>query len=308
MGKTDVGIEVAKRLNGEIISVDSRQIYRHMDIGTAKPSQDDLGKARHHCIDIIKPNETYSAGRFGRDTRRVIQELQDKEILPILVGGSGLYFQAILDGFFVDNADYSTIRSDLKQRLAREGLQSLYAELGQLDPMTHTRLADNDTQRILRALEVAQGGTTLSSRWKEESIGPLICTPLAFCLDMERHKLYQRIDRRVDFMMQNAFVDEVKRLVEMGYSGDCPGMATVGYAEILSYLDGKCSLSTSVDLIKRRSRRYAKRQLTWFRKDRRLRWLNLSKWGKRGIVTRITTQYKLHSNHKFAGYQGGFWY
>ena len=294
VGKTGVAIEAAKLLNGEIISADSRQIYRCMDIGTAKPNQHDLENARHYCIDIKNPDETYSAGYFGEDARKLIHELHRKEILPILVGGSGLYLQAVLDGFFVDTADYSSIRSWLKQRLARGELGPLYAELGKLDPIAHSRLAPNDTKRILRALEVAQGGTTLSSRWWNESVEPLTCTPLAFCLTLERRELYNRIDQRVDWMVRNDLVGEVKRLAKMGYGRNCPGMTTVGYIEILDYLEGKCSLKSSVDLIKRRSRRYAKRQLTWFRKDRRLRWLDLGKWGKRGILARVSDQYKQH--------------
>lgn len=306
VGKTGVAIEAAKLLNGEIISADSRQIYRYMDIGTAKPTQDDLEKARHYCIDIKNPDETYSAGNFGEDARKLIHELHCRKILPILVGGSGLYLQAVLDGFFVDKADYSSIRLRMKQRLARGGLEPMYAELGKLDPMAHSLLAPNDTQRILRALEVAQGGTTLSSHWWNESVRPLTCTTLAFCLALERRELYNRIDQRVDWMVRNDLVGEVKRLVKMGYGRDCPGMATVGYIEILDYLEGKCSLKSSVDLIKRRSRRYAKRQLTWFRKDRRLRWLDLAKWGKGGILARVSAQYRQHCKNEFSGLIGGF--
>ena len=296
VGKTGIGIEIARLLHGEIISADSRQIYRHMDIGTAKPSEGELEIARHHCINIRNPDETYSAGHFGRDARSLILELNGRGILPIIVGGSGLYLQAALDGLFEENADYGSIRSRLKQRLARDGLQELYAELGKLDPVAHSRLSANDTQRILRALEVVLGGTNLSSHWGEESIGPLDCTPLAFCMELERDRLYHRIDRRVDFMMRNSLVDEVERLAAMGYGRDCPGLDTVGYREILDYLEGKCSLSTAVDLIKHRSRRYAKRQLTWFRKDRRLRWLDLGRWGRKGVLSRIATQYYLQSN------------
>ena len=295
-GKTSLAIEIATRLRGEIISIDSRQIFRHMDIGTAKPDPNALAQVKHHFVNIKNPDESYSAGRFGQEVRQLINSLHQEKILPVLVGGSGLYLQAVLDGFFEDESDHEEIRSWLRERMAEEGLQSLHAELGKLDPLAQARLSPNDAPRVLRALELAHGqGGALSLQWQERPARPLECIPLAFCLTMARDRLYRRIDQRVEAMMRKGLLDEVRRLVEMGYGRDCRVMGTLGYQEILNYLDGRCSLAAAVNLIKRRSRQYAKRQLTWFRKDRRLRWLNLDVWARQGVLERITGHYEFQT-------------
>lgn len=286
--KTEIGIRVAQKLgNAEIVSVDSRQVYRYMNIGTAKPSRDELGLVRHHFIDVKDPDERYSAGHFGREARALITELWEKVIVPVLVGGSGMYLQAIVDGFFVEGVDYSDARKILRQRLEEEGLKVLFEELGRLDPQAQARLGANDAQRIMRALEVAYGGTGMTGKWKEQEDTFFDGVPPMFCLTMGREKLYRNIDQRVDRMVSNGLVDEVKELVEKGYGRGCHAMGTLGYLEILDYMDGRISLEEAVGLIQSRSRRYAKRQWTWFRRDRRLRWLDLDVWGARGVKERI---------------------
>lgn len=292
VGKTAVGIEIAKKVGGEIISVDSRQVYRHMDIGTAKPTSEEQDAVRHHLIDIREPDKPYSAGQFGQDARRIIRELVDNNTAAILVGGSGLYLEAVVDGFFADDIEHSQLRVLLKERLAQEGLAPLYEELGHLDPLAHSRLASGDAQRILRALELAHdGGGGLLERWQHTALDPLACMPLVFCLSMDRDRLYQRIDQRVDRMVEQGLVEEVRQLVAMGYGRNTPAMGTMGYQEIMAYLAGEYSLESAVDLVKRRSRQYAKRQVTWFRRDRRLRWLNLGIWGAEGVFERILAQF-----------------
>ena len=167
-GKTGIGIKVAQKLgNAEIVSVDSRQIYRYMNIGTAKPNRDELESIRHHFIDVKDPDECYSAGSFGHEGRALIAELWEKKIIPVLVGGSGMYLQAIVDGLFVDGNDYSDTRQVLRQRLEEEGLEALFEELGRLDPQAQARLGANDAQRIMRALEVAYGGMEITGKRRE---------------------------------------------------------------------------------------------------------------------------------------------
>ena len=287
-GKTRLGIQVARELGGEVISVDSRQIYRYMDIGTAKPSRSEQALARHHFIDIKNPDQRFSAGQFGKQARELIGQMQNRGVLPVLVGGSGLYLQATLDGFFEDRADHTGFRTQMQQRLKKEGLQILYDELGQLDPLAQARLSPRDTHRITRALEVAcLGERKLSERWVEEAAVPLECIPVAFCLKRQRDRLYRRIEQRVDAMMAQGLLEEVEELIARGYGRESCAMGTLAYQEILDYLDGTCSLAQAVETIKRRTRRYAKRQLTWFRRDRRLRWLDLDQWGNQGACERI---------------------
>jgi tRNA dimethylallyltransferase len=292
-GKTYLGIQVAKELGGEIISVDSRQIYRYMDIGTAKPDKAEQDQIPHHFINIANPDQCYSAGQFGRDVRKCIEQLGKRGVVPILVGGSGLYLQAVLNGFFEDSTDYAEIREILIRRLEDEGLEALYEELGELDPLAHARLSPRDGQRIMRALEVAHGsGESLVEHRNRAPEEPLNCIPLGVCLTMNREALYKRIDQRVEAMMQKGLLEEVEKLVKMGYGRGHYGMETFGYKELLDYLDGHYSLEEATNTVKRKSRQYAKRQLTWFRKDRRLRWLDVDAWGSQGIGERIIAQYR----------------
>ena len=260
-----------------------------MNIGTAKPDAAELQRVQHHFIDIADPDQQYSAGRFGREARQLIEERG--QAIPILVGGSGLYLQAVLDGFFEDDTDYANIRRKLQNRLVEEGASSLYSELSRVDPVTHARLEANDVQRILRALEVAiksrQGLSELRENKRE---APLHCIPLAFCLNRDREQLYRRIDERVDQMVEAGFLDEVRFLVKRGYDRNTWAMRTFGYEEMLRFIAGECRWDEAIKSIKRRSRQYAKRQLTWFRRDRRMRWLNFDEWGEEGVLDRMISQ------------------
>ena len=286
-GKTAVGIEVAERAGGEIISVDSRQVYRYMDIGTAKPSVSEQERVTHHFVDLRDPDQAYSAGSFGREARDRISHLQKSGVLPILVGGSGLYLQAVIDGFFTDDCDYSAVRSELKARLASVGIEPLLDELRAIDPGAADRLRPTDVQRVVRALEMGRlGAGSQQARWRRDAEEALDCTPVGFCLFRQRELLNAGIDRRVHVMVEAGLVEEVAALRDRGY-GNVPTMATFGYGEIGDYLDGNRSLSDAIELIQRRSRRYAKRQLTWFRHDRRMRWLDVDDVSPSGVVDRI---------------------
>ncbi len=292
-GKTEIALELAKRLaRVEIISVDSRQVFRHMDIGTAKPTLEQRKQCPHHFIDIINPDQSYSAGEFTRRARCLIEKISSKGGVSLLVGGTGLYWQSVVDGFFEDETDYEQIRIALQSQLEREGLEALYDELGRLDPITQARLEPGDTQRIIRGLEVAlMGGKTLSARWREiEGVGFKSQIQM-IRLSMDRNRLYERIDKRVEQMVEQGLVGEVRELLEMGYDRKTPALGTLGYLEIVDYLDGVHSLEEAKDQIKRRTRNFAKRQNTWFRRDRRLRELDLEVWGERGVIKRIIEEW-----------------
>jgi len=296
-GKTAVGIQLAEALGqAEIISADSRQVYRFMDIGTAKPTKNERERARHHFLDVKNPDQTYSAGDFGKEARGVMKQLWRGDSIPLLIGGSGLYLQAALEGLFVDEPDLGGIRKELMHRLKREGLPALYDDLEREDPVARREVNPNDAPRIMRALEMAYKGKKGGTK-KKGFAGLVEGIPLIFCLGMDRERLYQRIDKRVEVMMENGLVEEVEGLIKRGYGRECPGLGTLGYAETLDFIDGLCRFKEAKELIKSRSRKYAKRQLTWFRRDRRLRWLDLDRWGEKGIIERILAQYQAENTN-----------
>ncbi|NKB67261.1 MAG: tRNA (adenosine(37)-N6)-dimethylallyltransferase MiaA [Candidatus Latescibacteria bacterium] len=292
VGKTDLGLELAQWLGSPIISVDARQLYCYMDIGTAKPTQQQLCRVEHHMIDCKMPDQQYSAGQFGRDARLLVEGIWQKGKVPVLVGGSGFYLQALLDGFYEDLGDYSAQRSQLLKQQAEGDLASMWQELGRLDPVVQGRLAPNDAQRIVRALEVArQGGGSLSTLWKRRSV-PLPGVVFLFGLIRNRERIYRRIEQRADSMFAQGLIEEVRYILAKGYSPDSYGLSTMGYREVVECLQGKASLDSGKTMIKRRTRQYAKRQLTWFRRDRRIRWIDLDRVGFEGALGRM----KAHIN------------
>ena len=301
-GKTEIALEVAQHLpKAEIISADSRQIYRYMDIGTAKPTAEQQNQCPHHLLDVINPEENYSAGAYERAARRIIKQVWNRGRLPMMVGGTGLYWQTALDGCFEDDftatsdatTEYAPVRTELQNRLYCEGLASLYEELGRRDPVAQARLQPGDTQRVLRALEVAMVGKgTLSALWRERKGQPLMQRPQMICLIMERSRLYERIDQRVEQMVEQGWIEEVRSLREMGYDPSNSALGTLGYLEICSALAGHCPWKEAVDRTKQRTRHLAKRQITWCRRDRRLRELDIDIWGKAGVVQRIVSEWE----------------
>ncbi|MBC8184342.1 tRNA (adenosine(37)-N6)-dimethylallyltransferase MiaA [candidate division KSB1 bacterium] len=276
VGKTAISFKLANRLkNVEIISADSRQVYKYMDIGTAKPRKDELEKVNHYFIDIKLPDEYYSAGMYGRDARKKIEQLFESGKTPIVVGGSGLYIRALVDGFFEKQIADAEVRQRLKNELQQYGVTPLYERLQQVDEITAGKIHHNDGQRIVRALEVYElTGKPLSKFQKETSVKADFI-PVFVGLNRERKLLYQVVEKRVDLMIKNGLVDEVSKLKEMGFVPPLNSLRTVGYRETFEYLANKIDFSEMVRLIKQRSRNYAKRQLTWFRQDKRIKWFNL---------------------------------
>lgn len=276
VGKTEVALQLAPRLDAEIVSADSRQVYRHLNIGTAKPSPEDLARVPHHLIDLLDPDEDYNAGFFARDGRRVIDDILGRGHLPLVVGGSGLYIRALVDGFYDANVRDPELKRVLQERAAREGTPRLHAELAAVDPQTAARLHPNDTQRVIRALEVIQlTGRPFSELQSRENV-PADFDPFFVGLQRQRSELYAMIDARVEAMIRAGLVEEVRGLQKLGYGPQLNALQTVGYREVFQFLRGEIGEEEMIAEIKKNSRRYAKRQLTWFRRDPRIVWIDVT--------------------------------
>ncbi len=280
VGKTDLSICVADKINGEIISADSRQIYRYMDIGTAKVEKEYRDKIKHHMIDIVDPNEEFSVSDFKKITMEIIDDINKKRKIPLLVGGTGLYINSIVYEIdFTNVASNKTIREHYESILLEKGKQFLYELLMEKDYDTATKLNINDTKRIIRALEVYDVTKIPMSKQNKDFRKPSSKYNLImYLLYMDRSKLYDRINARVDKMIEDELIDEVETLLKSGYEKSLNSMQGIGYKEIVDYLENKISLDEAVELIKKRSRNYAKRQLTWFKRDERYRWINVDEF------------------------------
>ena len=273
IGKTAVGIELAERLGGEIVSADSMQIYRYMDIGTAKPTPAELERVAHHLIDVVKPDEDYDAVQFSKQARDRIAEIGRRGLLPLVVGGTGLYIKALLHGLFESKPVDSRIRNRLRQEAEEKGSPILYERLQAIDPASADRLHPNDAYRIIRALETIETtGKSIADLHQDHGFEDDPYTALKIGLQMDRRKLYDRIDKRVDLMIEAGLVDEVKTLLDMGYRPDLKSMQSIGYRHVVEYLQDKSPWHECVRTLKRDTRRFAKRQFTWFGADQQIQW------------------------------------
>ena len=275
VGKTEIAIQLAQHLDAEIVSVDSRQIYRQMDIGTAKPTAEEQQATRHHLIDCVDISEPFSVADYQSFTDAAIADIQSRGKQVLLVGGAGLYFRAVVDGLFEGPGADPLLRERLEQEAAQHGVDVLHERLRACDPESAERIHPNNVVRVIRALEVYElTGTPMSEhqqQWHQESQRyPFI----AFCLTMPRALLYRRIEQRVDAMLANGLVAEVESLLAAGYARDTVALRSFGYKELIAYLDGKWTYLEAVEQLKRNTRRFAKRQLTWFRKDTRIEWID----------------------------------
>ncbi len=275
-GKTDTAVQVAKRLRGEIVSADSMLVYRGMDIGTAKPTAVQMCGIPHYLIDIAEPDQEYNAALFQVQARAVIKGILKRKKLPLLVGGTGLYIRAVIDNYdFSSSSGSELYRKELQNEAADHGSAQLHQRLQEVDPGAAAKLHPNDTRRIIRALEVYKHtGRPISTFHKIDQPGRPIYELLMFGLTSDREILYQRIEQRVDQMINSGLVEEVQRLLNRGFTPELSSMRGLGYKEIEMYLAGRLSLVQAVDILKRNTRRYAKRQMTWFRRDKRIRWLD----------------------------------
>ena len=267
---------LAEQFPSEIISADSRQIYKYMDIGTAKVDQESRKNVPHHMINICNPDEYFSAGMYSKLARKIIKHIRNEGKMPIVVGGSGFYISALLDGIFDMQIHNPDIREQLHQRAENEGLENLYHELKQFDPDYALKISSNDKQRIFRSLEVYFSTGQSFSEWHKQKTNSANFQYKMIGLTMDRKLLYQRIEERVDKMIDKGLVDEVKHLQTLGYNEDLTALKTVGYREVFAYLNDHIDFDTMVNQIKQNTRRYAKRQLTWFRRDERIKWIQAS--------------------------------
>jgi len=274
-GKTALSFLICERLPCEIISADSRQIYKSMDIGTAKPTPVERAGARHHCIDLLDPDVDFSAGRYGPLARQAVRDVLSRGAVPLVVGGSGLYIRALVDGIFEGRFRDEDARQRMREEVEAVGPEALHRRLASLDPEAATKIHPNDAKRIIRALEVLIASGVAISKLQRERTVRADFHLLMFGLDWPRDLLYRRIDERVDSMLSAGLVQEVRDLASRGYSLRNNALDSVGYREILMHLEGALDLDAAVDLIKQKTRRFAKRQMTWFRGDPRIRWFQV---------------------------------
>ncbi|MDP4145687.1 MAG: tRNA (adenosine(37)-N6)-dimethylallyltransferase MiaA [Bacillota bacterium] len=276
VGKTDISIQLSKKLKGEIISCDSMQIYKHMDIGSAKVSLDEMQGVPHYLIDFLDPGDEFSVAQYKNLAAKKIDEILAKGNEPLLVGGTGLYINSLIFNYDFTGAykdeEYRNYLTNLAEKKGKEYIHEL---LKAVDPESYERLFPNDLKRVIRALEVYKlTGKTISQFNSEQDIYNIPYNVFYFVLTMDRAVLYNRINSRVDKMIEMGLVEEVIKLKKMGYNATMQSMKGIGYKEILFYLDGLITLDEAIDMIKQGSRNYAKRQLTWFRKDDRVNWIN----------------------------------
>jgi tRNA dimethylallyltransferase len=279
-GKTGLSLGLAEIIPVEIISADSRQTYKYMDICTAKPTQSELKKAKHHFIDILTPDEDYNAGQFGDEAEKTVAEIFARGKLPVVVGGSGLYVQSLCEGLFTqdENMALKGIRSFLSEQLRDKGRDYLYNELQKVDKAAAEKYSDRNPRRVLRAMEYyyTYGESILNSREKNKTKRSF--NYKYFGINFEREKLYERINLRTDMMWRNGLLDETVKLLRMGYSPELNSLNTVGYKETIAYINRKISEEKAIDEIKKNTRRYAKRQMTWFRKISKMHWFDVKNY------------------------------
>jgi tRNA dimethylallyltransferase len=274
VGKTAVALALGQSLGAEIVNADSLQVYRELDIGTAKPSREERARIPHHLIDVADPPESYDAARFCREGRAVLDDLTRRGVPPLVVGGTGLYLKALLGGLFAEGEPAPGVRERVRQELASLGLPVLYARLIHLDPATASRLHPHDTYRIVRALEVmAATGKPLSEFIQAHRFQDAPYEVLKLGLELPREELYRRIDLRVEIMLEAGWLDEVEGLLGR-YPPDLKPLQALGYRHLINYLTGRWSWDEALTLLTRDTRRYAKRQLTWFGSDPAVRWFH----------------------------------
>jgi tRNA dimethylallyltransferase len=273
LGKTSAAMRLAEIFDGEIVGADSMQIYRHMDIGTAKPTAKEKVQVKHHMIDIIDPDERFDARQYAAMARERVETLYHRNKIPFVVGGTGFYIKALLNGLFETEAEGENIRNGLKKEADFHGTAFLYDRLCRQDPEASKKIHPNDAYRIIRALEVlAMTGKAISGLHKAHGFNDHPFVVLKIGLYIPREILYDRINKRVDVMIDHGLLDEVKGLLAMGCSPDSKSMQSIGYRHMVDFIHGDCSWEETVRTFKRDTRRYAKRQMTWFRADPEIIW------------------------------------
>ena len=274
-GKTALSIELAKKINGEIISADSMQIYKEMNIGTAKPTKEEMQGIKHYLLDFVSPNERYSVAQYKQDAKNAIKEIISKGKIPIIVGGTGLYIDSLI--YEIEYNDIKideNYRKELEKIIEEQGLEKLYKNAMQIDPIAMEKISVNDKKRIMRDLEIYKAtGKTKTEQELESRKKPVEFDYKVYAINWDRETLYQRINKRVDIMIEQGLIDEVKNILEK-YDKFPTAMQGLGYKEVVDYINGIYTKEEMIDKIKMETRRYAKRQLTWFRKNKQTIWLD----------------------------------
>lgn len=282
VGKTSLSIKLAKKINGSIISADSMQVYRYMDIGSAKVRKEEMQGIRHYLIDELMPQEEFHIYRFQQMANAALEEIYAEGKIPIIAGGTGFYIQALLYQIdFTSEDGDQQFRRKMEQLAEKEGNHALHERLKEIDPVSYDMIHENNRKRVIRALEyyhLNHSPISLHNEQERKKVSPFDFA--YFVLTDDRQYLYGRIDLRVDLMMKEGLLDEVKRLSEMGYTKDMVAMQGLGYKQLLAFLDGECSLEEAVYIIKRETRHFAKRQLTWFRRERDCIWIDKSRYNR----------------------------
>ena len=274
-GKTALAVALARELDGEVVSCDSMQVYKCMDIGTAKPSPEERQGIPHHMIDVAEPWEDYSVSRYCADAAPIVEDIVSRGKTAIIAGGTGLYMDSLIRGNDFAPFPSTGVRERLEREADREGMEALLARLRAVDPEAAARLHLSDRKRIIRAMEVyLETGETITAHNRRTQALPPRFAPVWLGLDFEsRAELYSRIDRRVDVMLEAGLLEEIRALLRSGIPEKCTAMQAIGYKEFTDALDGRCTVEAAADQVRQSSRRYAKRQLTWFRRNGRIHWL-----------------------------------
>ena len=277
VGKTALSVRLAKAIGGEIISADSMQVYRHMDIGSAKIKKEEMDGVPHYLIDVLDPEEEFNVTVFQKMAKEAVEEIYSHGHIPIVAGGTGFYIQALLyDIDFTENGEDTSIRMELEKLGQERGAEYLHNLLRDIDPDSAEEIHENNLKRVIRAIEYyRQTGERISEHNKREREKKSPYDFLYYVVNTDRARLYERIDRRVDLMLEQGLVEEVMHLKDMGLTRDMVSMQGLGYKEILEYLLGICTLEEAIYVLKRDTRHFAKRQITWFKRERDVRWLNL---------------------------------
>ena len=274
-GKTALSIKLAKKINGEIVSCDSMQIYKEMNIGTAKPTKEEMQGIKHYLIDFVSPDERYSVADYKKDAKKAIKEILAKGKTPIIVGGTGLYVDSLIYEIEYQEIEFDeNYRKELEKQAEENGLEELYERAKKIDSEAIEKISKNDKKRILRILEIYHAtGKNKTEQEKESRKKEVEYDYKVYALDWEREKLYERINKRVDMMIEQGLIEEVKKIYQK-YEKFPTAMQGLGYKEVVEYLEGKTTKEEMIEKIKQETRRYAKRQLTWFRKNKQTIWLN----------------------------------
>ena len=284
VGKTNLSINLAKKLNAEIISADSMQIYKYMDIGSAKVTNEEMQGIKHYLVDEVTPDYSFSVSEFQERAYNYIDDITNKGKKVLVTGGTGLYLNSLIYNMDFAKSDANNeIREKLRLELEEYGIDYMHNKLRELDNEAAERIHKNNTKRVIRAIEVCLSGEKMNDFSNDLKFNEKY-KPIIIVLNREREHLYERINKRVDIMMESGLIDEVKTLLNMGYTKDMISMQGIGYKEIIKYLDGEYTLEEAIEIIKRDSRRYAKRQLTWFRRYNDAKWFNLDEYNDSPVL------------------------